>query len=153
MGFGSDETTGNLDLNGYLNLNLVNNLNFGESFRLNYRSDENDLKTFEAQLTLPYLFKTPIGSELELNIFKKDSTFTTAEQGASLYYQINPKQKVFLGVRSTQSNALLAETISEVRDYKTSTYEIRYTYQQYTTQNPLFPLSSALELRLSKSNL
>ena len=72
LGFGSDETSGGLELNGYLNLNLINNLNFGESFRLNYRSDENDLKTFEAQLTLPYLFKTPIGSELELNIVKKD---------------------------------------------------------------------------------
>ena len=99
-----------MELNGYLNLNLVNNLNFGESFRLNYRSDENDLKTFEAQLTLPYLFKTPIGSELELNIFKKDSTFTTAEQAANVYFQINPKQKVFLGIRSTQSNALGQET-------------------------------------------
>ena len=152
LGFGSDETTGSLDLNGYLNLNLVNNLNFGESFRLNYRSDENDLKTFEAQLTFPYLFKTPIGSELELNIFKKDSTFTTSEQAASVYYQLNPKQKVFLGIRSTQSNALLPESISDVRDYKTSTYELKYTYQKLTAQNSLFPLSSALEVRLSKSN-
>ena len=151
LGFGSNENSGALQLNGYLNLNLTNNLNFGESFRLNYRSDENDLKTFEAQLTLPYLFKTPIGSELELNIFKKDSTFTTSEQAASVYYQINPKQKVFLGIRSTQSNALLPETTSDVRDYKTNAYELKYTYQQFTTQNLLFPLSSELELQLSKS--
>ena len=152
LGFGSDETSGDLEFNGYLNLNLTNNLNFGESFRLNYRSDENDLKTFEAQLTLPYLFKTPIGSELELNIFKKDSTFTTTEQAANVYYQINPKQKVFLGIRSAQSNVLLPEAISDVHDYKTNTYELKYTYQQLTTQNPLFPLKGALELRLSKAN-
>ena len=152
LGFGSDETTGSLELNGYLNLNLVNNLNFGESFRLNYRSDENDLRTFEAQLTLPYLFKTPIGSELELNILKKDSTFTTTEQAARVYYQLNPKQKVFLGIRSTESNALLQETISDVRDYKTSAYELKYTYQELSPQNTLFPLASALELRLSKSS-
>ena len=151
LGFGSDETSGGLELNGYLNLNLINNLNFGESFRLNYRSDENDLKTFEAQLTLPYLFKTPIGSELELNIVKKDSTFTTAEQAASVYYQINPKQKVFLGIRSTQSNALLPETTSNVSDYKTNAYELKYTYQQRTLQNLLVPVSSAIEFRLSKS--
>lgn len=151
LGFGSDETSGDLELNGYLNLNLINNLNFGESFRLNYRSDENDLKTFEAQLTLPYLFKTPIGSELELNIVKKDSTFTTAEQAASVYYQINPKQKVFLGIRSTQSNALLPETTSNVSDYKANAYELKYTYQQRTPQNLLVPVSSAIEFRLSKS--
>lgn len=151
LGFGSDEATGSLELNGYLNLNLINNLNFGEAFRLNYRSDENDLKTFEAQLTLPYLFKTPIGSELELNIFKKDSTFTTSEQAASVYYQFNPKQKVFLGIRSTQSNALLEETTSEINDYKMNAYELKYTYQNLTSQNSLFPITSQLELQLSKS--
>jgi len=151
LGFGSDEATGSLELNGYLNLSLVNNLNFGESFCLNYRSDENDLKTFEAQLNLPYLFKTPVGSELELNIFKKDSTFTTSEQAASVYYQFNPKQKVFLGIRSTQSNALLGETTSEINDYKTNAYELKYTYQNLTSQNLLFPITSQLELQLSKS--
>ena len=143
LGFGSDETTGSLELNGYLNLNLVNNLNFGETFRLNYRSDENDLKTFNTQLTLPYLFKTPLGSELELNIFKKDTTFTTAEQAANLFYQINPKQKVFLGYRSSQSNALTLEDTNDLIDYKTSSYEIKYTYQKRTTQNLLFPIKSA----------
>ena len=151
LGFGSDENSGALELNGYLNLNLINNLNFGESFRLNYRTDENDLKTFQTQLTLPYLFKFPIGSELELNIFKKDSTFTTAEQAINLFYQVNPKQKVFLGVRSTQSNALGQETNSNLVDYKTNAYELKYTYQQRTPQNLLFPLSGYLELRLSRS--
>ena len=152
LGFGSDETTGNLELNGYLNLSLVNNLNFGETFRLNYRSDENDQKTFNAQLTLPYLFKTPIGSELELTIFKKDSTFTTAEQAANVYYQITPKQKLFLGLRSTQSNSLSLENSSNLLDYKTNAYEIKYTYINRNSKNPLFPANSALEIRLSTAN-
>ena len=151
LGFGSDEISGSLELNGYLNLNLVNNLNFGESFRLNYRSDENDLKTFETQLTLPYLFKSPIGSELQLNIIKKDSTFTTAEQAASLYYQINPKQKVFLGIKSSQSNALTTETINTIQDYRTTAYELRYVYQQRNPQNILVPLKRFFEIRLSKA--
>jgi outer membrane protein assembly factor BamA len=152
LGFGSDENSGDLQLNGYLNLNLTNNLNFGESFRVNYRSDENDLKTFETQLTLPYLFKTPIGSEFELNIIKKDSTFTSSEQAANVFYQLNPKQKVFLGIRSTQSNALVTENTTDILDYQTSTYEVKYTYQHLTTQNPLSPLTTALEFRLSKAN-
>ena len=152
LGFGSDENSGDLQLNGYLNLNLTNNLNFGESFRVNYRSDENDLKTFETQLTLPYLFKTPIGSELELNIFKKDSTFTTSEQAANVFYQLSPKQKISLGIRSTQSNALVPENTTEILDFQTSTYEVKYTYQELTAQNPLSPLTTDLEFRLSKAN-
>ena len=71
LGFGSDETTGSLELNGYLNLNLVNNLNFGETFRLNYRSDENDLKTFNTQLTLPYLFTQTTPNMMRRNIREK----------------------------------------------------------------------------------
>mgnify|MGYP006081898183 FL=1 len=152
LGFGSEETTGNLELNGYLYLNLVNNLNYGESFVLNYRSDENDLKTFESKLTLPYLFKSPIGSELKLNIFKKDSTFTTAEQSVNLFYQLNPKQRLFVGIKTAQSNALEPIESSTIVDYKTNAYELRYTYQNRTPKDLLFPVKSQMEVRFSRAN-
>ena len=152
LGFGSEETTGNLELNGYLYLNLVNNLNYGESFVLNYRSDENDLKTFESKLTLPYLFKSPIGSELKLNIFKKDSTFTTAEQSVNLFYQLNPKQRLFVGIKTAQSNALEPIESSTIIDYKTNAYELRYTYQNRTPKDLLFPVKSQMEVRLSRAS-
>ena len=152
LGFGSEETTGNLELNGYLYLNLVNNLNYGESFVLNYRSDENDLKTFESKLTLPYLFKSPIGSELKLNIFKKDSTFTTAEQSVNLFYQLNPKQRLFIGIKTAQSNALEPIESSTIIDYKTNAYELRYTYQNRTPKDLLFPVKSQMEVRFSRAN-
>ena len=35
----------------FLNLNLTNNFNYGETFKLLYKSDENDQKTFETNLT------------------------------------------------------------------------------------------------------
>ena len=152
LGFGSEETTGNLELNGYLYLNLVNNLNYGESFVLNYRSDENDLKTFESKLTLPYLFKSPIGSELKLNIFKKDSTFTTAEQSVNLFYQLNPRQRLFVGIKTAQSNALEPIESSTIIDYKTNAYELRYTYQNRTPKDLLFPVKSQMEVRFSRAN-
>ena len=152
LGFGSEETTGNLELNGYLYLNLVNNLNYGESFVLNYRSDENDLKTFESKLTLPYLFKSPIGSELKLNIFKKDSTFTTAEQSVNLFYQLNPKQRLFVGIKTAQSNALEPIESSTIVDYKTNAYELRYTYQNRTPKDLLFPVKSQMEVRFSRAS-
>ena len=152
LGFGSEETTGNLELNGYFYLNLVNNLNYGESFVLNYRSDENDLKTFESKLTLPYLFKSPIGSELKLNIFKKDSTFTTAEQSVNLFYQLNPKQRLFVGIKTAQSNALEPIESSTIIDYKTNAYELRYTYQNRTPKDLLFPVKSQMEVRFSRAN-
>ena len=77
LGFGTNDDTGKLEFDGYLNLNLNNNLNYGESFNLIYKSDENEQKTFNVNANMPYLFGSPIGTELELNIFKKDSSFTT----------------------------------------------------------------------------
>jgi len=147
LGFGTNEETNKLEFDGYLNLNLINNLNFGESFRLLYKSDENDQKTFEADVSLPYLFKTPIGADLLLRIFKRDSSFTTVNQSARLHYQINSKNKMYVGIVSTESNNLLTENISSIiSDYKTQHYTIAYQFLKPQSNNILFPIKSKFYL-------
>lgn len=152
LGFGSKDTSKGLDINGYLLLNLVNNFNFGESFMLNYRSDENDLKTFDVKLILPYLLKSAIGSELSLSIFKRDSTFITNEQYANLFYQLKAKHRVYVGFRSSESNALESDQSSEIFDYKTKSIELRYKYVDRTPRNLLFPIKSQIRIRFSRAN-
>ncbi len=147
LGFGTNEETNKLEFDGYLNLNLTNNLNFGESFKLLYKSDENDQKTFQADLTLPYLFKSPIGVDLLLRIFKKDSSFTTVNQALKLHYQINPKHKIYAGLLSTESNNLLTENTSlTISDYKTQYYTLAYEFIKPQPYNLLFPINSKLYL-------
>ena len=147
LGFGTNEDTGNLEFDGYLNLNLSNNLNFGESFRLLYKSDENDQKTFKTDITLPYLFKSPIGLDLQLQIFKRDSSFTTVNQYVKLHYQINSKHKVYAGIISSESNNLLNEnTTPNIIDYKTSYYSFAYEYLNPQNYNLLFPINTKLYL-------
>jgi len=58
-------------------------------------------------MSLPYLFKTPIGVDLLLRIFKKDSSFTTINQSAKIHYQINSKNKIYAGIIATASNNAL----------------------------------------------
>ncbi|WP_396603130.1 POTRA domain-containing protein [Algibacter sp. R77976] len=145
LGFGSNEETNKLEFDGYLNLNLTNNLNFGESFRLLYKSDENDQKTFEADVSLPYLFNTPIGADILLRIFKRDSSFTTVNQSARLHYQINSKNKIYGGIVSTESNNLLTDNInSTISDYKTKNYTIAYQFLKPQFNSLLFPIESKL---------
>ena len=149
LGFGSNEETGNIDFNGYLNLNLNNNLNYGESFRLLYKNDENDQKNFEASLSLPYLFSSPFGIELELNIFKKDSSFTTVNQKASLFYQLDSKSRIHLGIETTESNNLLEEnSFNEIDDYKSKFYKIKYDFTNRKNYNLLYQVNSALNLEI-----
>ncbi len=149
LGFGSDETTGKIEFDGYLDLKLINNLNFGESVNLNYKSDEIDQKTLDIALQLPYLFGTPLGSTLNLNIFKKDSTFTTAQQGIKLFYQLNENQQLGLGVRLQQSNAITNTSDAFVEDFKGHFYEINYNYTKQQQTDLLFPVQRQLEVSVA----
>jgi outer membrane protein assembly factor BamA len=148
LGFGTNETTNKIEFNGYLNLSLINNLNYGEAFSLVFKSDESDQKTFDVDVSLPYLFNTAIGSELSLNIFKKDSTFTTVDQSVNLFYQINDKQKIFTGINAIQSNNLLPENNAQfVEDYNSTFYSIRYEFLKRQYNNILFPINFAFDIR------
>ena len=150
LGFSTNEETNALEFNGYLNLELNNNFNYGESFKLLYKSDESEQKNFEVKLNLPYLFNSPIGTELELNIFKKDSSFTTINQKAKLYYQLDSKSKLFLGIDTTESNNLLDDDddFSNIDDYKSKFYVMRYDFENRRNYNQLFQVNSALNLEI-----
>ena len=145
LGFGSNEETGAIEFDGYLDLNLINNLNFGESFKLNYKSDENEQKTFNATLEMPYIFGSPIGSSLDLNIFKKDSTFTTTQQRIKLFYPFGDKQQIGIELRNLQSNVLNENTSNEIEDYDSQFYGLNYQYIKRQKNNALFPIKSQLK--------
>ena len=101
LGFGTNENTNKIEFDGYLDLRLINNLNFGEMINLFYKSDEIDQQTFRVDADLPYLFSSPVGLQVGLNLFRKDSTFSNANQYAKLNYQINAKQRIGVGITST----------------------------------------------------
>jgi outer membrane protein assembly factor BamA len=148
LGFGTNEATNKIEFNGYLNLSLINNLNYGEAFSLVFKSDESNQKTFDVDVSLPYLFNTAIGSELSLNIFKKDSTFTTVDQLVNLFYQINDKQRVFAEINTIKSNNLLVENNAQfVKDYNSTFYSIKYEFLKRQYNNILFPINFAFDIK------
>lgn len=153
LGFGTNEETNKLEFDGYLNLNLTNNLNFGESFRLLYKSDENDQKTFETDISLPYLLKSPIGLDLLLRIFKKDSTFTTINQFAKLHYQLNALNKVYAGISATESNNLLNSGSNlPIEDYNSEYFTLAYQFSNPQPYSLLFPINSKLYFETNFGN-
>jgi len=143
LGFGNNESTNKIEFDGYLNLNLINNLNYGESFNLIYKSDENEQRTFNISADFPYLFSSPLGINLNLNIFKKDSTFTVVNQTAKLFYSIGSKNKIYGGIDLIQSENLLNENLSTllIEDYESTFYTISFEHLQRTS-NFLFPVKS-----------
>jgi len=147
LGFSSGEEKQGLTLNGYINLELNNNLNYGEQFSLNYKSDGNEQQNFRVRLSVPYLFKTPLGIETALKIFKRDSTFLTSNQFAKINYQINTKSKAHIGYKSYQSNNLRNESPANllVEDYKSKFLLTGYSFIK-NQNNILFPIKSIFQI-------
>ncbi len=143
LGFGNNEATNKLEFDGYLNLKLNNNLNYGESFNLLYKSDENEQRTFNVNANLPYLFNSPLGVNLNLNIFRKDSTFTIVNQTAKIFYQLNRTTKFSGGIDLTNSDNLLSQELpsSQVQDYDSSFFTASFEYLDRTSDF-LFPIQS-----------
>ncbi|MDA9907490.1 hypothetical protein N9D22_03780 [Flavobacteriaceae bacterium] len=147
LGFSTGEENKGLTFNGYINLELNNNLNYGEQFSLNYKSDGNEQQNFRVRLSVPYLFKTPLGIETALKIFKRDSTFLTSNQFAKINYQINTKSKAHIGYKSYQSNNLRNESPANllVEDYKSKFLLTGYSFIK-NQNNILFPIKSMFQI-------
>jgi hypothetical protein len=147
LGFSSNEDNSKLVFNGYLNLELNNNLNYGEQFLLNYKADGNDQQNFRVKIKMPYLLKSPFGVELELKIFKRDSTFTTTDQQARVSYQITPSSSSYIGYKSYESSNLRNEALEslEVEDYTSKFFLAGLKYLKLQN-NMLFPIKSKILL-------
>lgn len=152
LGFGTNEDTNKIEFDGYLNLSLTNNLNYGETLKLLYKSDENDQQTFDGNVTMPYLFNSPLGVELNLNIFRKDSTFVTARQSAKLNYQINSNQVIGIGLSGVNSSDLLDTEISAINDFNSSYYFANYVYTKRQNYDILFPVNFLFDITAGFGN-
>ncbi|MCW5521074.1 BamA/TamA family outer membrane protein [Aureitalea sp. L0-47] len=147
LGFATDEETNRIQFNGYLNLELNNNLNFGEQLLVNYKADGNEQQNFRARVRLPYLFGSPVGAELELKIFKRDSTFVTTDQIAKVSYQITPPSSIYVGYKASESSNLLDENLvgSAIEDYDGRFFlaGVEFIRRQ---NDPLFPAKTQVTI-------
>ncbi len=145
LGFATNEETKNLEFNGYLNLELNNNLNFGEQLVINFKADGNEQQNFRAKVRMPYLFGTPLGTVLELKIFKRDSSFVTTDQSIKATYQLNPSSTAYLGYKAAESSNLLDDIIAgnSIEDYKAKFLiaGLQYTKVQ---NDALFPVKTII---------
>lgn len=155
LGFATDEDNGKLRLDGDLTLKLVNNLNYGEAFHLHYKNTGNDRQHFNTGLHLPYLFSTPVGIKLELDLLRQDSTYTTNTHSAILTYKIYHRLALNLGYKGAASNNLnnngaLAGKIIE--DFNSDFLTFGGTYEEPNLNHPLFQLKTLLNLEIGLGN-
>ena len=137
IGFNTEEGSGNLKLNGYLDLRLVNNLNKGEALHLNWKNDGREQTNLNINAQIPYIFRSPIGVEGALTIFRKDSTFQNTTLQGKLTYKPTLRSQFNLGISSLESNAT-QDNLIDTKDLNGTFLVSGYDYLEPELENQIF---------------
>jgi len=148
LGFSTNQQSNRIEFNGNINLQLINNLNSGEQLHLKYQSTENEQKHTNINLKLPYLFNSPFDLEAELDIFKKDSSFTNNTQAIKTKYTLSRNIKTGIGMEFHSSNSLTNNTVNS-EDFKRKAYTFSFNHQKPNKHNNLFPYKTQTTLKLA----
>ena len=139
LGFGNKEDTQKLQFNGYVDLNLYNNLNSGERFNLYWKNDGNKQSTFNVNLDLAYIFKSPMALKSNLKIFKQDTIFQNSSFDFDLGYMIHYNTKVFIGYKDNVSEAIQKISSSTIKDLKSTFITSVFEHKKVSLDDSLFP--------------
>lgn len=154
IGFANDKNS-KLLFNGYLDLLLINTINSGEKFVLNWKSDGNKQTTFNIGLEIPYIFKTKLALKTNLNIFKQDSIFQNTKTIIDLGYLLNYQTKIFVGIQNTESTSIQSNSATNV-NFATKFSTLQFEHATPADRNNpyfyLFPEKSRIYLKAGFGN-
>lgn len=152
LGFTNDDQQ-DLQLNGDVDLRLVNNFNFGESFDLRYKNNGSDQEQFRLGAELPYLFSTPFSLELGLDFFRQDSTFSTSSQDIKVKYRLSRQWRIKTGATFHRSTSLQEEQSfvldTSVVDFRSNRFMIGSTFHSPTEIKTSLPIENSIDLEAS----
>ena len=139
IGFTSKENGKGISFNGYLDLSLHNVFDGGESFSIYWKNNGNERQIFNLNTTIPFIFNSRFSPQVELNIYKQDSTFINTKTKFSIPYALNEKHALGVSVQTENSSNLLTNNISnDIGNYNTAFYGINYNFS-ISNKHMLFP--------------
>jgi len=128
LGFGNDKKD-KFTLNGSINLNFRNMFNTFESIDIFWQRNPDRGQTFDLKIDIPYLFGTNIGTNVNVNIYRQDSTFANVKLIPAFYLHLNNRQK--LGLRGTfETSTLMDSLYVQGKDYTKQGIGVWYEYTE-----------------------
>lgn len=145
IGFSNNENK-KTTLNGYLDVKLENILGSGEQLSVYWKSDGNDQKTFNANIELPYLLKTPLGLKAQIQLFRQDSTFQNTKTAIDLSYFTNYSTRFYIGYQATESSDIQNSIDTSISDFNNSFLTSSFNYTKLDLSNLTFPIKSIFSI-------
>ena len=141
LGFGNNDKQ-KISFTGSINLNLKNVFNGFESISLYWQRNQQSGQNFDLQTDIPYLFGSNVGANLNMNIYRQDSTFANVKFRPSLYYQLSAKQKI--GARGNfEISSVLDDTYTSGQDFSKKGVGVFYEFTE-VSEEPLFVYKTKL---------
>ncbi|MCB0791078.1 MAG: BamA/TamA family outer membrane protein [Flavobacteriales bacterium] len=124
LGVLPDAGTGKVAFTGDVQLHLRNALRRGEAIDLNWRSLKDRTQDLKVGLAVPYVFNTPFGLDLGLQLFRRDTTFleVTGRGGANYVLRHGDKLSVFVDSRSSRTLGRTTVTTPGLGNVRTLAY-------------------------------
>lgn len=138
LGFGNNQE-GKFQLNGNVKIELNNNFNGLEKIRLNWIAAPDKSSTLDLDVRVPYLFRSPIGTQTNFTMYRKDSVFVNTKIEERLFYQLTTQSNIGLNLSYENSNFVLddhPELSLIYDDFSKTGYGVSYELLQ-PISNPL----------------
>lgn len=136
IGFQPDNVTGKVVFTGDVNLSLQNALRRGEQISLQWRRLQESTQNLSLKSSLPYLFNTKLGTWAGIELYRRDSTFTTTELELSFGF-VNGANENYRAFYQLWSSNALSETISAIDNVRIDRYGV--AVQQFNLDQLLNP--------------
>ena len=156
IGFGNSEEGSGLNLNGYLDVLLKNNLNYGETLIIRYKNDGQEQQIFKSRISIPFIFNSRFSPEAGIELFRQDSTFSRNKQEIRLGYHINHQWETFADLELVSSSNLSSDdantTNQPITDFNARFYGITTRFNNRKRNIGEIINRDYAELRLLRGN-
>ena len=156
LGFQNDPTTDKLMLTGDISLGLKNVFRQGEWINFNWNQFQNASQKLHLNIGFPYVFKSPLGIEASLDLFKQDTTFIDIRFEGSILFSISKQSRFELSISSRQSNSLSAVPVNttSLANVSMTNYSLGLIHRNYDyIYNPRKGLGGEAKVTLSNKSI
>jgi len=137
IGFLPDVDTKKTIVTGDVKLKIVNGvLKNGETFDIEWRRLKSQTQDFNGKVIYPYLFKTPLGIDYNLKLYRRDTTFIDINQNFGLQYYFSGLNYLKLFYKQRNNNLISTNgyefitTLPDFADIETQAYGVGLFLEQ-----------------------
>lgn len=127
---------GKLLVTGEANLNLRNPFGYGETIGINWQQLQSKSPRLNLLFQRPYLFHTPVGVNMNFELYKRDSLFLNIHGLLGAQYNVSTRKSVTVAIQVYRTSLLSVDTVAikatkrlpNMIDLNSTTLSLQYDY-------------------------